>query len=578
MKLYQAGLSQNQVWREISRNSVISRRIDSLLDAANDATAQLVLANHETAKPSDLAVLRVVYDDLGLGDDSHEFPLAEANLQKLRSVFIEHPEPPRDVSRAVDTYGVLAAAAAHSNNVIYNTLVLKLQLAYWEGVNGSSMNRLVFYIQQLPARVWQFALRVWRVALLYNSLLETMGNVWHQDLVRLNPVDTILRPQLAWRRTKAAFRMPITIAASDIGARIADIKGQIEANLAIIDGLVKVDDYTHTPAVVVAMEAALGITNPAANANQRVLQIIDDVIASESLAPQRLWRTAPPRVWLRYWPVIIVALWYGPRLTEQVTTNWRDYVAWAKHNLWDTAVGFFENWVVTPLTNMFSILRQDLDMSITSRELLQLDLELLERMLSQYVTDFKLPLSDEQVHQAVALGDMTVVMLNYEQEIRRPLCSLASGDLVRSLLIQLQKTKVDGGLAITGIDKLLKLQQLLFGVVSALPLAFALYKLWGWMFRAKPLMVDGKQVTMLCLRLLNAIENYLVRTSDGEFCEGDLLVEVLNLMIISRPLIPKPLWLQYVGDLNDLNNARFKVETKLRLMQKIWNMYSPYFR
>lgn len=37
------------------------------------------------------------------------------------------------------------------------------------------------------------------------------------------------------------------------------------------------------------------------------------------------------------------------------------------------------------------------------------------------------------------------------------------GDLVRALLIQVQKTKVDVELAVSGIDALLKSQELVFG-------------------------------------------------------------------------------------------------------------------
>lgn len=37
------------------------------------------------------------------------------------------------------------------------------------------------------------------------------------------------------------------------------------------------------------------------------------------------------------------------------------------------------------------------------------------------------------------------------------------GDLIRALLIQVQKTKVDVELAVSGIDALLKSQELVFG-------------------------------------------------------------------------------------------------------------------
>ena len=41
------------------------------------------------------------------------------------------------------------------------------------------------------------------------------------------------------------------------------------------------------------------------------------------------------------------------------------------------------------------------------------------------------------------------------------------GDLIRALLIQVQKTKVDVELAVSGIDALLKSQELVFGYYFA---------------------------------------------------------------------------------------------------------------
>lgn len=60
--------------------------------------------------------------------------------------------------------------------------------------------------------------------------------------------------------------------------------------------------------------------------------------------------------------------------------------------------------------------------------------------------------------------------------LQSPVSSLIKGSLLRSLLIQIQKSKVDIELAMSGIDKLLKSQQLLFGAVGIAP---AMVILWG---------------------------------------------------------------------------------------------------
>ena len=60
-------------------------------------------------------------------------------------------------------------------------------------------------------------------------------------------------------------------------------------------------------------------------------------------------------------------------------------------------------------------------------------------------------------------GDLTPVLRAYEKDLRKPFIGTVRGDLVRALLIQIQKTKVDVEIAIGGIDSLLKSQELVFG-------------------------------------------------------------------------------------------------------------------
>ncbi len=60
-------------------------------------------------------------------------------------------------------------------------------------------------------------------------------------------------------------------------------------------------------------------------------------------------------------------------------------------------------------------------------------------------------------------GDLTPVLRAYEQDLKRPFMGTIRGNLVRALLIQIQKTKVDVEVAIGGIDSILKSQELVFG-------------------------------------------------------------------------------------------------------------------
>ena len=143
---------------------------------------------------------------------------------------------------------------------------------------------------------------------------------------------------------------------------------------------------------------------------------------------------------------------YNSRATIQ------EYYTMAK----ETARGFLVDWVVDPCIKILETLRHgDGQMAIMGRESLKSDFDSLERMVADFARDQKLP-SDQiaAVARRVREGDMTVVLGAYEQDLKSPLKSAVTGTLVRTLLIQVQKVKVDVDLAMDGIEKMLKSQQL----------------------------------------------------------------------------------------------------------------------
>ncbi|CAE6451208.1 unnamed protein product [Rhizoctonia solani] len=108
-------------------------------------------------------------------------------------------------------------------------------------------------------------------------------------------------------------------------------------------------------------------------------------------------------------------------------------------------------------------------MRIISKEGLKSDLDSLERMVISLSTE-KFSYTPEQVAQMseqIRAGDLTEVMKLYENDIKHPVRSAITGTLIRTLLIQIQKTKVDIDFALTGIDKLLRSQELTFEFVRA---------------------------------------------------------------------------------------------------------------
>ena len=135
-----------------------------------------------------------------------------------------------------------------------------------------------------------------------------------------------------------------------------------------------------------------------------------------------------------------------------------------------TVFDFWTNWIVDPSLRLLGTIRHDESgqISIMSKMSLEGDQASLERMVVDFAADDAggAPLSPadlENVRRGVHQGDLTTVLKAYERDLHNPLYGTVRGNLIRALLIQVQKTKVDVEVAMGGIDSLLKSQELVFG-------------------------------------------------------------------------------------------------------------------
>ncbi|GFG21271.1 GTP-binding protein ypt2 [Aspergillus udagawae] len=155
-----------------------------------------------------------------------------------------------------------------------------------------------------------------------------------------------------------------------------------------------------------------------------------------------------------------------------------------------TACEFLGNWVVEPTRRLIGTIRHDekSEIALMSKNSLEADRASLERMVLDFVLDrpeSEKELGAKQIDTITARireGDLTPVLRAYEKDLRKPFIGTVRGDLVRALLIQIQKTKVDVEIAIGGIDSLLKSQELVFGFVSLTPGIMVTYAFLRWAF------------------------------------------------------------------------------------------------
>ncbi|KAK6459551.1 ATP synthase regulation protein NCA2-domain-containing protein [Scheffersomyces xylosifermentans] len=506
----------------------------------------------------------------------------------------------------INYYYTYLIALNLSNSLIYKTLVLKNQSVYWEELYNSRFSKLVYFVQISPIKLYEFGLTIYdhlteRLKSEYNDqfyrssehytciFFQSVNKTIQSAFVTNNPTISLVNISATttykWYRSIILFvwKTPFNLVNQEISRKLDRINNEISLNTSKIDALLATN-LNDKASTLSSLESILSIKSPVDNENERVFNLVDSV---QELDSQYNPNNDAPSLLTRYWLPLLLLIAYGPSESRNIYNNRAEIIQWIKHNLIDTTVGFFKNWLAKPINDMLNILRNDENISITSKESLQSDLDSLERMVLQFLDDERISGVDKaQVHESIQNGDLTLLMSKYENEIRSPMKSLVTGSLVRNILIQIQKTKVDGGMAINGIDKLLKSQQLVFGIVAVSPSLFIVYELWSWLTSSRPIIVNGKQVNIVCLKSLNNIENLLVllnnekragNSADSNY-EGQLLIEIINLIVSANLIIPKMLKKDWIRDLNELNNSDFDIETKLDLVRKIWNMYGPYFR
>lgn len=316
---------------------------------------------------------------------------------------------------------------------------------------------------------------------------------------------------------------------------------------------------------------------------------------------QTLIKLSKPTSLASSWPLLAIALFYGPHLAQVIYESRYKIIAWVNENLVTTVIKFYQNWIYKPILNIIKTVRHDdnSQISIMGKKSLASDIDSLERMILDYLKQTGQLASVnaanvEVIKQNIHDGDLTPFMKDYETQISKPIKNLVVGDLLQSLLIQVQKTKVDGDLVISGIDKLLKSQELVFEFIAILPTGLIVI----WVLRNFRLIAKKGWRSIFSINLssyrshakrnLNTIERLLIlgqqdsRDHSNEanyvnyFNNGELLIEILLLEKNLAKVLPNSRLGELKLDIGDLNNKCLLNEFKVKIVEKMWRNYGQY--
>jgi nuclear-control-of-ATPase protein 2 len=155
------------------------------------------------------------------------------------------------------------------------------------------------------------------------------------------------------------------------------------------------------------------------------------------------------------------------------------------------------------------------------------------------------------------------------------------GDLVRALLIQVQKTKVDLEVAMSGIDSLLKSQELVFGMIGLTPgvlvtiTAFSYLKSVSGGRKGMRRSERGAR-SVRVLRSIDRILSEAVPTQNNLLSYKDhglLVCEVHVLRDLVHGLLPGEVERDFLEDLDDLVSLK-AISIQQRALDRIRWTYS----
>ncbi|RPB23128.1 NCA2-domain-containing protein [Terfezia boudieri ATCC MYA-4762] len=328
---------------------------------------------------------------------------------------------------------------------------------------------------------------------------------------------------------------------------------------------------------------------------QKILRV--DLPAQAVASKKVIASHGRPSVLVRYWAPATILLFSSSKILKVLARRQADLSVWAKDTA-TTIIDFWNNWVIDPVKNILGTIRHDEDseVALMSRRSLTADMESLERMVMDFATDnpdmsvknpgaILTPQELEVIREHVKEGDLTPVLKAYERDLRKPFKGAIKGELIRALLIQIQKTKVDVEVAISGIDRLLKSQELVFGLVGLTPGLLATWVTMRWVsgFMSGRRGIRRGKVSEEMVRVLRHIDRILSTSSrKGTNCQlsykehGLLLCEVVVLRELAKQGLPKKLYGGFIQEMEELVNIHAGIERQQKAVDRVRWAYAKW--
>ncbi|KAF4306992.1 Nuclear control of ATP synthase 2 [Botryosphaeria dothidea] len=537
------------------------------------------------------------------------------------------------------TYGLVL------NAILEQTLPLSDDIWYWDDVLGSARHASVYSVQTSPLRLYAWGKGVYQDVRRRGGDLARDG--WGQfyglvqEVVRERSIVQIQRRVLSplalvrneARAKQSALKRIRLINANALGVLLGEglsnqsshdegfrtptaqsedsrhrWKSAVTRSIALMDIVlqevtdphVPVDEFDDAVAartdqdryyqILEASDYSALSLNPAMVA-ERLSAILDVHLNGYSKEfRERTKEHGRPSGIVRYWLPATVLLVSSTTIYRIVMGHRTEIIA-SIRDLGRTTLDFFNNWIIEPTKKIVGTIRHDEDseVSIMSKRSLEGDRESLERM----VVDFAIQVPENgslsepqilEIRQKVKEGDLTPVLKAYEKDMQKPIVGAITGNLIRALLIQIQKTKVDVEVAMAGIDSILKSQELLFGFIGLTPgvmVVFATTRYLQGIFGSRK-GLRMSQVSSQITRVFRNIDRILTTAQPTKYGElfykdhGLLLCEVHVLRQLASRILPGRVFHDFLEEIDDLVDIRTGVAKQRKVVKRMRWAYAKW--
>jgi nuclear-control-of-ATPase protein 2 len=389
---------------------------------------------------------------------------------------------------------VAAKAAAQVSGLVMNalldqTLEIQREIDYWNEMLGSVWYSSLYTLQKSPGQVFEWT----KSAYVTPSLTDRWARFYQiarRSAFGGHSMHAYLLFPIRSSRAEMRQKRDLLLAMKDLHTSSLGLlmegcstkslgenwRDEIHKSVGLIEATL--EQMTLEPSTREFEQKVVAHTENNSEHQQKPLDLIERLVnVLRDKLPNHassmtlfVGRHRRPSFIVRYWIPVSLAILSGG-VSTRFLINRQDEIIQGILDIGSTTLDFWGNWVVEPIRKLIGTIRHDekSEIAIMSKNSLLADRASLERMVVDFVRDrpdLHPGVTDTTaIVNSVKEGDLTPVLKAYERDLRSPLVGTVRGDLIRALLIQIQKTKVDVEIAISGIDALLKSQELVFGYV-----------------------------------------------------------------------------------------------------------------